>query len=74
MYPTNVVNVQCSAAVGRYTGPGSCLLATDGWQIGPHDWTIAPWIADKSTELIIHARHEWPIKRPWDYQTLKDDK
>ena len=29
-------------------------------------------VADKSAELIVHARHGWPIYRPLDYQPLKD--
>ena len=40
----------------------TCLLATDGWQIGKHDLTIVPRMAKKSVELIKHARYEWLIK------------
>ena len=50
------------------------LLAMDGRQIGLYDTTIVPQMADKSAELIMHARHEWPIKRPQDYQPWKDEK
>ena len=39
----------------------TCVLATDGWQFGPH-------------ELIIHARHEWLIKCSRDYQPWKVEK
>ena len=52
----------------------TCLLIMDSWQISSHDSTIVPRIADKSVELIIHARHKWPIKRPRDYQSWKDEK
>ena len=38
-----------------------CLFGTDGRQIGPLDSIIVPRMADKSAELIVHARHEWPI-------------
>ena len=41
----------------------TCLLAMDGNQIDLHDSTIVPRMADKSTELIIYARHEWPINQ-----------
>ena len=44
----------------------TCLLART------HDLTSVARVADKSTELIVHARHEWPIKRPLDYQPWKD--
>ena len=47
----------------------TCLLCTDGQQIGPLDLTIGPWMADKLAELIVYARHEWPINRSRDYQT-----
>ena len=30
-------------------------------------------IDDKSAELIVHARHEWPINWPRDYQPWKDE-
>ena len=50
-----------------------CLLGTDDRQIDPHDSTIVPWMADKSAELILHARHEWPINRLRDYQSWKDE-
>ena len=46
----------------------------DGRQIGTHDSTIVPGMADKSTELIKYVKHEWPIKRPRDYQPWKDEK
>ena len=36
----------------------ACLL---GRQIGPHDSTIVPQMADKLAELIIHVRHDWSI-------------
>ena len=45
----------------------------DGRQIGPLDLTIMPQMADKSAELIVHARHEWPKNRPHDYQPWKDE-
>ena len=45
----------------------------DGRQIGPHDSTIVPQLANKSSELIIHARHEWQIKRPRNYQPWKHE-
>ena len=53
-----------------------CLLAADGRQIkiDQRDSTIVPRMADKSVELIKHARHEWPIKQPRDYQPWKDEK
>ena len=51
-----------------------CLLAMDVWQIGLYDTTIVPQMADKSAELIMHARHEWPIKRSQDYEPWKDEK
>ena len=43
----------------------------DGQQIGPLDSTIVPQMTDKLAELIKHARHEWPINRPQDYQPWK---
>ena len=52
----------------------TCQLGKDGWQIGPHDLTIVLWMADKLAELIIHARQEWPIKQPQDYQPWKNEK
>ena len=45
----------------------------DGRQIGRLDSTIVPRMADKSAELIKYARHKWPIHRPRDYQTWKDE-
>ena len=51
----------------------TCLLATDGRQIGPFDSTIVPQMADKSAKLIKHARHERPINRTRDYQPWKDE-
>ena len=47
----------------------------DGRQIGSLDSTIVPWMVDKSAELIVHARHEWPISwprefKPWKYENL----
>ena len=51
----------------------ACLLGMDGRQIGPLDLTIVLWMADKSVELTLHARHEWPINRPQDYQPWKDE-
>ena len=46
----------------------TCLLGTDGRQIGPLDSTIVARMADKSAELTVHAKHQWPINRPQDYQ------
>ena len=51
----------------------TCLLGTVGRQIGQLNLTIVPWMADKSTELIVHAKHEWPINRPQDYYPWKDE-
>lgn len=48
-------------------------LATGGLQISPHDSTVLQ-IVDKSAELIKNTRHEWPMKRPQDYQPSKDEK
>ena len=48
------------------------LLDPDGRKIGSLDSTIVPWMADKSPEQIVHARHGWPINRPRDYQPWKD--
>ena len=45
----------------------TCLLGMDGRHIGPLDSTIVPRMANKSANLIVHARHEWPISRPRDY-------
>ena len=45
----------------------TCLLDLDGRQIGLLDSTIVPRMADKSVELIVHARHEWPINHNRDY-------
>ena len=44
----------------------------DGGQIVLHDSTIVPWMANKSAELITHAVHKWPIKRPRDFQPRKN--
>ena len=30
-------------------------------------------MADKPTELTVHARHEWPINWFQDYQPWKDE-
>ena len=51
----------------------TCLLGVDGRHIGPLDLTILPRMVDKSVKLIAHARHEWKINRPRDYQPLKDE-
>ena len=40
----------------------------DGRQISLHNSNIVSRLTDKSAELINNAGHEWPIKRPPDYQ------
>ena len=45
----------------------------DSRQISPYDSTFEPRMANKSAELIKHARHEWSINRPRDYQPMKDE-
>ena len=52
----------------------TCLFATEGRQIGPHDSTIVPWIADKSAKLIKHARAWMVDKTVSDYQPWTDEK
>ena len=49
----------------------TCLLGMDGQQIGQLESTIVPQMVNKSTELIVHARHEWPINWPPNYQPWK---
>ena len=51
----------------------TCLLGMDVRQISPLDSTIVPWMADKSAELMIHAKHERPINLPRDYKPWKDE-
>ena len=46
----------------------------DGRQISPRDLTIVSWIANKSTKLIKHAKHEWLMKWPRDYQIWTNKK
>ena len=47
------------------------------WHRWPVNWltwfVIVPRMANKSVELIVHARHEWSINRPRDHQPWKDE-
>ena len=51
----------------------TCILGTDGQQIGPLDLTIVAQMTDKFAELTVHAKHECPINWPRDYQPGKDE-
>ena len=59
--------------VANKSAPKPCLLATDGQQISQLDLTtIVAQMVDKLVELV-HAKHEWPINLPRNYQPWKDE-
>ena len=49
---------------GDKSAQKSCLIGMFGQYIDSLDSTIMAWLADKSTELIVYARHGWPINKP----------